>query len=304
MNNPLIKDQLAWDRFFDESSKRETYPPKKIDLFNRLVAYTNNFFLIAATGAFTPGYLMLITKKLIPSHSMIEEKHVDELKWLIEVISKAISKTYKKETVTFEHGNCACLGGLDRAHLHIMTINEKADNDLITKCINKTLINRKAGITSVEINGSKLENIHDISEIINSPESNFYKVNGKQLLYEDICNGFDINNWPISTKKHVQNNGQYVYFKTSSPSTSFLTDKNFQTQLGRQIVFEIEKETNSDIKNMSNEILKKNKYANIWKWQEFQFKENMFRTMNDLIPKLLDIKSNKFNFSTFEKNKY
>ena len=266
-----------------------------------MVAYTNNFFLIAATGAFTPGYLMLITKKLIPSHSMIEEKHVDELKWLIEVISKAISKTYKKETVTFEHGNCACLGGLDRAHLHIMTINEKADNDLITKCINQTLINRKAGITSVEINGSKLENIHDINEIMNSPESESYKVNGKQLLYKDICNGFDINNWPISTKKHVQNNGQYVYFKTSSPSTSFLTDKNFQTQLGRQIVFEIEKETNSDIKNMSNEILKKNKYANIWKWQEFQFKENMFRTMNDLIPKLLDIKSNKFNFSTFEK---
>ena len=29
MNNPLIKDQLAWSSFFDESSKRETYPPKK-----------------------------------------------------------------------------------------------------------------------------------------------------------------------------------------------------------------------------------------------------------------------------------
>ena len=103
MNKSLIKDQLSWDRFFDESSKRETYPPKEIDLFNRLVAYTNNFFLIAATGAFTPGYLMLITKKLMPSISMIEEKHIDELKWLIEVITKAISKTYKRETVTFEN---------------------------------------------------------------------------------------------------------------------------------------------------------------------------------------------------------
>ena len=301
MNNPLIKDQLAWDGFFDESSKRETYPPKKIELFNRLVAYTNNFFLIAATGAFTPGYLMLITKKLIPSHSMIEEKHVDELKWLIEVISKAISKTYKKETVTFEHGNCACLGGLDRAHLHIMTINEKADNDLIKECINKTLINRMAGISSVEINGHKLENIHDITEIMNSSDSNSYKVNGKQLVYEDICSDFDINNWPISTKKHVQNNGQYVYFKTNSPSTSFLTNKNFQTQLGRQIVFEIEKETNSDIKKINKEILKKNIYANIWKWQEFSFKENMLKTMNDLILELLNIKNDKFKFFTFEK---
>ena len=85
MNELLIRDQLAWDRFFDESSKRETYPPKKIELFNRLVAYTNNFFLVAAIGAFTPGYLMLVTKKLMPSISMIDEKHIDELKWLIEV---------------------------------------------------------------------------------------------------------------------------------------------------------------------------------------------------------------------------
>ena len=301
MNKPLINDQLAWDRFFDESSKRKTYPPKKIDLFNRLVAYTNNFFLIAATGAFTPGYLMLISKKLIPSHSLVEEKNVDELKWLIEVTKKAISKTYKKETVIFEHGNCACLGGLDRAHLHIMTINEKADNNLIKECINKTLIDRKAGISAVEINGIKLENIHDINEIMNSPESNSYKVHGKQLLYEDICNGFDINDWPVSPQKHVQDNGQYVYFKTNSPSTSFLTDKNFQTQLGRQIVLEIEKKTNNHIKNFSNEILKKNKFANIWKWQEFPFEENMLKTMNDLIPALLDIKDDKFNFSTFKK---
>ena len=192
MNEPLIKDQLAWDRFFDESSKRETYPPKKIELFNRLMAYTNNFFVVAAIGAISPGYLMIITKELIPSISMVENKHIDELKWLIEVISKAISKTYKKETVTFEHGNCACLGGLDRAHLHIMTINEKADNDLIKECINKTLISRKAGISSVEINGNKLENIHDIAEIMNSSGSNSYKVNGKQLYFDDIKNNLDV----------------------------------------------------------------------------------------------------------------
>ena len=301
MKDSLINDQLEWNKFFEESSKRETYPPKKIELFNRLMAYTNNFFVVAAIGAISPGYLMIITKELIPSMSLVESKHIDELKWLIEVISKAIRKTYNKETIIFEHGNCACLGGLDRAHLHIMTIDENIDDNLVKECINKTLINRKAGISSVEVNGHKLENIHDITEMMNSSDSNSYKVNGKQLLYEDICRDFDINNWPIVTRNYVENKGCYVYFKTKSPTTSFLTNKNFQTQLGRQIVFEIEKETNSDIKNMSNEILKKNKYANIWKWQEFPFKENIFKTMNDLIHALLDIKNNKFNFSTFEK---
>ena len=182
-----------------------------------------------------------------------------------------------------------------------MTINENIDDNLVKECINKTLISRKAGISSIEIKGCKLENIHDIAEIMNSSDSHSYKVNGKQLVYEDICSDFDINNWPISTKKHVQNNGQYVYFKTNSPSTSFLTNKSFHTQLGRQIVFEIEKETSSDIKNMSKEILKKNIYANIWKWQEFSFKENMLATMNDLIPALSDIKNDKFNILTFEK---
>ena len=64
MKKSLIKDQLAWDKFFEESSKRETYPPKKIELFNRLMAYTNNFFVVAAIGAISPGYIMIITKIL------------------------------------------------------------------------------------------------------------------------------------------------------------------------------------------------------------------------------------------------
>ena len=163
------------------------------------------------------------------------------------------------------------------------------------------MINRKAGITSIEIKGHKLENIHDIIEIMNSTEPALYKVHGKQLLYEDMHSNFDINNWPVSVREQVKNKGQYVYFKTNSPSTSFLTNKNFNTQLGREIVFEIEKETNEYIKSLSKEVLKKNIYANIWRWQEFSFKENMLKTINDLIPALSDIKNDKLNFSSFSR---
>jgi len=303
MNDPKFEDQLAWDRFYEESQKRKEYPPKKIDLFNRLVAHTNNFFVIAAIGAFTPGYLMLITKELIPSFSIVNDKYIEELQWLIEKTSSAVSKTYKRKTVLFEHGNCACLGGLDRAHLHLMVIDEKANDSLIKECINKVLISRKAGISSVEINGHKLENIHDIAEIVNSSDSNKYKINGKQLLYEDINKDFDINGWPTCTREHVMKGGQYVLFKTSTSASSFLTNKNFHTQLGRQITFEIEKKTNLKLKAMADEIMKKNNYANIWRWQEFPFKENMLITMNDLMPALMDIlnERNNYNFLTFEK---
>ena len=305
MNSSLVKDVLSWEKFYEESINRETWPPKRVELFNRLVAHTNNFFLIAALGAFSPGYLMLISKKLLPSLSSIDNDQIDELKWLIEVISKVISKTYKKETVIFEHGMCSCVGGLDRAHLHLMTIDKNASNKLIIDCINKVLTKRKTGIKSVEIDGYKLESIHDINEIMNSSNSDSYKIDGKQLYYEDICSNLDINNWIVSTRSHVGKGGHYVYFKTNSSSTSFLADKNFQTQLGRQIIFEIELQINPEIRNMNKKILENNSYANVWRWQEFAFNEGILKTMNDLVPAFIEIKNNnkknKYNFDTFEK---
>ena len=305
MKNLPIEDVLSWERFFNESKKRNFYPPKEIEMFNRLVSHTNNFFVIAAIGAFTPGYLMLVTKKLLPSFSLIDDEQLNELKWLIKVTASAIKETYNREVVYFEHGMCACVGGLDRAHLHLMTVSKDISDDLLKKTINKVLSKRKAGIKSVEINGHKLESIHDIVEIMNSTETSSYKVNGKQLYFDDIKNNLDIKNWPVSARDHVSKGGHYVYFQTNSISSSFLTNKNFQTQLGRQIVFETEIEANNTIKEMSDKILKKNNYASIWKWQEFSFKENMLKTMEGLIPALLKIerdnKNNKFNFQTFKK---
>ena len=64
---------------------------------------------------------------------MVADEYIDELRWLIEVTSEAIRKTYNKDVVIFEHGNCSCLGGLDRAHLHLMAINKNIDDDLISE---------------------------------------------------------------------------------------------------------------------------------------------------------------------------
>ena len=57
-----IQDALSWDLFLNGSKKRTSYPPKKIDLENRLVCHTKNFFVVGAIGAFVPGYLMIISK--------------------------------------------------------------------------------------------------------------------------------------------------------------------------------------------------------------------------------------------------
>ena len=57
-----INDALSWDLFLKGSKIRSSYPPKEIDLVNRLVCHTKNFFVIAAIGAFVPGYLMIVSK--------------------------------------------------------------------------------------------------------------------------------------------------------------------------------------------------------------------------------------------------
>ena len=67
----MSNDVLSWEKFYDSSRKRNTYPPKEMDLYNRLVAHSENFFAISAIGPFTEGYLLIVTKKLLPSFALI-----------------------------------------------------------------------------------------------------------------------------------------------------------------------------------------------------------------------------------------
>ena len=237
--------------------------------------------MIAAIGAFTPGYVMILSKELIPSLSLVKEEKINELRWLIEQISIAQKKIYNRNVIYFEHGMCACVGGLDRAHLHLMTIDKKVKDKNIIDSINNSLVSRKAGINSVELFGHKLENIHDIKQVMESNDKNEIKIDGKQLYYNDILDSKEVDDWMLVTRKHVFSGGHYVFFRSISKLSSFLTLKNFQTQLGRQIAYEIEISSNKKFKKKAELILKQNPYANIWKWQEFAFNENILITIRD-----------------------
>ena len=63
------------------------------------MAHSNNFFIISAIGAFTPGYLMLISKKLLPSLSLIDDEYLNELKWLIEIMRDVVKKSYDRNMI-------------------------------------------------------------------------------------------------------------------------------------------------------------------------------------------------------------
>ena len=240
-------DSLSWNAFYQGALKRKVYPPKATNLFNRLVAHTKNFFAISGVGAFIPGYLLVMTKELTPSFGMVKKEDINEMNWFIKILSSSLVKKYKKNVVKFEHGMCACVGGLDRAHLHIIPISKKISSKDIKNAINKTLIKRKVGIKSITFKGTKLQNQYDINKIMEIVNKKNYKIEGKQLLYEDLINTDDFKKYPLSVKSEILKGKHYVYFDSNFENSSFLSYENFSTQIGREILYYAELKYNKKL---------------------------------------------------------
>ena len=79
-----FKDQLSWSEFFKESSKEKII--KDVKPFNRLIAHSKNFFIVAGYGAFTEGYVLIITKDFIPSFGLLENHMLEEVNFLLELL--------------------------------------------------------------------------------------------------------------------------------------------------------------------------------------------------------------------------
>lgn len=273
----MVKDQLSWEDFQKYSFKNKKVT--QIKPFNRLIAHSKKLFVISGYGAFTGGYLIIITKDYLPSFGLIDKENLDELNFVIKVCKKFIEEEYNRKIVMFEHGMCACVGGLDRAHLHLMSINKKSNVTSLKNAINKSLFNRKAGIKSIIYKNHKLQNIHDINQLYNEAiqDKKNFKIEGKLMNLEEIQN-LKFEEWPMITFNHISRGGHYVFFKSIDKNSSFLTTNNFKTQLGREIVYHNEIEIDKKFKiEMDN--LNKNKYLNTWQWQNFIFEENIIDTI-------------------------
>ena len=57
-----------------------------------------------------------------------------------------------------------------------------------------------------------------------------------------------------------------------------MTTNNFQTQLGREIVYNNELEVDENFKKEMVK-LNKNEFVNTWQWQNFMFEENIIETI-------------------------
>ena len=300
----MKKDQLSWEEFYKECKNRTSLPTKAKE-FNRLVAHTKNFFIISGYGAFTPGYLLLISKDFLPSFGKIHSSELEELNFTIKIIKDVINQELNRKSVVFEHGMCACIGGLDRAHIHVMSIHDKSNEKTISDSINSVLYNRKAGIEYIEYKNYKLQNIHDINQIyediVSSKEkSDDYKVVGNLLKINDVKN-LSEDKWPHVTLDHINNGGHYVYFKSDYSRSSFLTTNNFQTQFGREVVYENELLLNNQFKKKVTKLKNQNKNLQIWRWQHHTFEKEILDSMKIAKKGLLKLnKIYKDDFNKFE----
>ena len=275
-----IQDQLSWEQFKIYSEK-EKKPIKKISDFNRLIAHSKNFFLISGYGAFTDGYILIISKDFIPSYGLVKENEIQEVKFLIKLVKNFVKEKYNRKTVIFEHGMCACIGGLDRAHLHLMSISQNSRKKDFKTAINKVLYNRKAGVKYIEFNNYKLENLHDINQIYEDyKDSDKVKIIGNLLKIGDIQN-LPVEEWPLVTLNHITKGGHYVFFDSGDKDSSFLTTHNFQTQFGREVVFEIEKQLNNRFKSEVSKLEKSNPHTDVWRWQNYIFEKKIISTLKD-----------------------
>ena len=285
-----LKDQLSWTEFLKESSKETKI--NEVKPFNRLIAHTKNLFVISGYGAFTKGYFLIVTKDFIPSFGLIENEMLKELSFLINLSKHYIKIKYSRNIAVFEHGMCACIGGLDRAHIHIMSVNENSSEKSFKDSIDKVLYKRKVGIDYIKFGKYKLENIHDINQFMDyakNKNKKDYKIVGQLCEIKDIKN-LDVKKWPLITLSHIKKGGHYVYFRTDYTNSSFLTIKNFQTQFGRQVVFENELSMSSSFKKEVEKIIAKNPLAEVWKWQSCIFNENIIETVNESRTDLKNLK--------------
>ena len=87
-------------------------------------------------------------------------------------------------------------------------------------------------------------------------------------------------NWPKVALDHINKGGHYVYFKSDYDNSSFLTTKNFQTQFGRQVIYENENRLDKSFHDKIKKIKLKNEFLEVWRWQNYMFNSEIVQTVN------------------------
>ena len=144
-----------------------------------------------------------------------------------------------------------------------------------------------------------MENLHDINQLFDDKELNLNQkkksqkktnlqdevdiiVNGKILSINDIKD-LPVQKWPKITNKHI-NKGEVITFILTvlKKKISFLTTKNFTTQFGREVVYNLVIKKDKNFQKIDLNLKKNFPYLDVWRWQNFKFERNILLTMKKM----------------------
>ena len=97
-------------------------------LNDRIVAESNNFFLMPMVGPLVPGYLLIVSKKHYFSFSHMNDELLNETQLIQQAIIDLFNKLYCNP-VFFEHGPMSdvCKGGSCSVHAHLHCVAVQTD---------------------------------------------------------------------------------------------------------------------------------------------------------------------------------
>jgi diadenosine tetraphosphate (Ap4A) HIT family hydrolase len=289
MNSPLLmnlENRLSWQRFQAGATRRGEVLPLTAELDEYLVCSTEHFFVIVGSGAFRLGYLIIVTKQAYRSLMEIPATLRPELDWLRQTLSDMLVRRYQKAVVQFEHGMCGC-SGADNAHLHLMPVSKRATAADFRRAIDRVLDHRGVGIRD-EIDRELRREFR--SEVSNREVWCLEKLS--RLLLDNYLRG-------EAWEKPL---GKYVYFQTPFEEVSFLTGAELGSQVGREIVFEVERHHSKALQKMARTGLA-HEGSLTRRWQDFEFNHNMVQTMHDLVEPLNEMRqtvvARRFGFRSY-----
>lgn len=162
---------------------------------------TNSFFVVPGTGAFFPGYLMIVPKRHIMSFAWLTPEELDEFFTVLNDIRSILEAIYGSRVLAFEAGSKDDGAGkhvtsIVHAHFHLAPVDMPLLKEVRRSGITPALI-KKQDITQYGKYHYLLYVDHDDNWFIaNDPHCYFPRQHFRQVLAEYLgC--YEFYNWRI-----------------------------------------------------------------------------------------------------------
>ena len=223
-----VPDHFVWEAF-DRASRDPAVWRLECAAAQQeaLLAETANFYVIPDQFGVVSGHVLVLPKARTTSIAGLDERHDDEIMWLLRHVSRKVSSEYNSQVVVAEHGECGCATA-GQAHIHVLPVPASVTTEGLRTAVNRALRRRMAGVERIlyrDLEFTALEDLHALKDAEGA------QVIGRQLLTDDLPEAGD---YPAAARSATGLTRPYVYF--AGPGLRFLSMCSLRSQFAREVV--------------------------------------------------------------------